>query len=144
MVQIETFIEILMQFALLSLIIERSLYQVFDSKIWKDYIEKWIDNQIGRCFFDIKPFISICVSVSVIYRFKLDMIANLLGKPEQPTLLSMLITGFFVAGGSTGVYKFFKQLRKLKEAHFELEMMKNKAEAGELPCSENIDGENEK
>ena len=126
MAKIETFIEIMLQFAVLSLIIERSLYQVFDSKIWKDYLEKRIDEQLGGGFFDIKPFISICVSVSIIYRFKLDMIANLLERPEQPTLLSMLLTGFFVAGGSTGIYKFFKQLRKVKEAHFKMEMQKEK------------------
>ncbi|OQX23261.1 MAG: hypothetical protein BWK80_26990 [Desulfobacteraceae bacterium IS3] len=134
MVKIETFIEILLQFAVLSLIIERSLYQVFDSKIWKNCLEKRIDEQLGGGFFDIKPLISICVSVSIIYRFKLDMIANLLERPEQPTLLSMLLTGFFVAGGSTGIYKFFKQLRKVREEHFKMEMLKKNTEDGQIPC----------
>ncbi len=133
----ENFIAVLLAFAVLSLIIERALYQIFDSKIWKDYLEKRINDQLGADFFDIKPWISVAVSVSVVFKFKLDMIAVLFEKTE-PKFLSMLITGFFIAGGSTGVYKFFKQLRKLREAHYHLEIFKKKAEEeGQVSCSEN-------
>jgi hypothetical protein len=100
-------------FAFLALIIERALYQIFDSKLWKKF-EETINQQTGSDFLDLKPWISVAVSIWVVIQLKLDMIAQIYQKAE-PSLSTMILTGLFIAGGSTGIYKFFKRARKLKE-----------------------------
>ena len=34
---------------------------------------------------------------------------------DSPHNISLIVTGLFLAGGNTGIYKFFKRARKLKE-----------------------------
>jgi hypothetical protein len=101
-------------FAFLALLIERALYQVFDSNAW-EWLEKSLDKQVGGDYLDLKPWISVAVSIAIVFKFRLDMVAVIFGKPDAH-VLSMLVTGLFVSGGSTGVYKFFKRARQLKDA----------------------------
>ena len=79
----ENLLGVLLAFALLALTIERALYQVFDSKLWR-FIEKWIDGQVGGDFADLKPWISVGVSTLVAIRFshwlQVDFIAVVLKK----------------------------------------------------------------
>jgi len=110
----EALLSTLVVFAFLALIIERALYQIFDSKLWKKF-EETINQQTGDDFLDLKPWISVAVSIWVVMQLKLDMIARIYQKAE-PSLPTMILTGLFIAGGSTGIYKFFKRARKLKEA----------------------------
>ena len=110
----EKLIVVLLAFALLALTIERSLYQIFDSKLWR-VIEEKLDEQAGGDFLDLKPWISVAVSVTIALRLQVDFIAVVLGK-ECVDFLSMVLTGLFLAGGSTGVYKFLKRARKIKDA----------------------------
>ena len=35
---------------------------------------------------------------------------------SDPDFLAMVLTGLFLAGGSTGIYKFLKRARKIKDA----------------------------
>jgi hypothetical protein len=105
---------IIVGYAILALIIERGLYQIFDSKLWQKF-EEVMNKQTGVDFIDLKPWISAAVSIWIVFKFKLDMIAMLF-KVAEPQSISMVITGLFVAGGSTGIYKFFKRARVLKEA----------------------------
>ena len=109
----ENFVAIIAAFAVLALIIERALYQVFDTKLWKQ-LEKSLDTQAGGDYFDLKPWISACVSIAIVYRLKLDMVAMIYGA-DCPHNISLIVTGLFLAGGSTGIYKFFKRARILKE-----------------------------
>jgi hypothetical protein len=109
----EALLSTLVIFAFLALIIERALYQIFDSKLWKKF-EETINQQTGSDFLDLKPWISVAVSIWVVIQLKLDMIAQIYQKAE-PSLSTMILTGLFIAGGSTGIYKFFKRARKLKE-----------------------------
>ncbi len=115
---------IIVGYALLALIIERGLYQIFDSKLWQKF-EEVMNKQTGEDFLDLKPWISAIVSIYVVYEFKLDMIAMLF-KIKEPQKISLVITGLFVAGGSTGIYKFFKRARELKDAINEQEIAKAK------------------
>ncbi len=108
------FAGIVVAFSVLALVIERGLYQVFDSKLWAK-IEASIDQQAGGDFFDLKPWLSIVISEIIVFNFKLDMISMLFNF-DQPAHISMFVTGLFVAGGSTSIYKFFKQARELKQA----------------------------
>ena len=109
----ENFVAIIVAFAVLALIIERALYQIFDTKLWKK-IEKSLDKQAGGDYFDLKPWISAIVSIVIVYRLNLDMVAMIYGA-DRPHNISLIVTGLFLAGGSTGIYKFFKRARKLKE-----------------------------
>lgn len=104
--------------AIVALIIERGLYQVFDTKLWKK-IEEGLDKQAGGDFLDLKPWISVAVSLVVVFKVKLDMITMLFEHVKQPQFTTSVITGLFVAGGSTGIYKFLKQARNLRQAMHE-------------------------
>ena len=110
----ENLIGVMLAFALLALTIERALYQIFDSKLWS-FIERTLDAQAGGDFMDLKPWISVAVSVTIALRLQVDFIAVVL---ERSTVdfLSMVLTGLFLAGGSTGIYKFLKRARKIKDA----------------------------
>ena len=110
----ENLIGILGMFTLLALAVERALYQIFDSKLWRQ-LEKYLEEQVGGDFLDLKPWISVIVSLVIAFQLKVDVIATILRKNE-PEILSMVLTGFFLAGGSTGIYKFLKRTRKLKDA----------------------------
>jgi len=109
----ENFIAIIAAFAVLALIIERALYQIFDTKLWKK-IEESLDKQAGGDYVDLKPWISTIVSMVIVYRLDLDMVA-IIYKVGRSHNISLIVTGLFLAGGSTGIYKFFKRARKLKE-----------------------------
>ena len=108
----ENFIAIIMAFAVLALIIERALYQIFDTKLWKK-IEKTLDKQTGYEGFDLKPWISSIVSIIVVYRLNLDMVA-MIYEAEKTHNITLILTGLFLAGGSTGIYKFFKKARDIR------------------------------
>ncbi len=110
----ENFVAIIVAFAVLALIIERALYQIFDTKLWKK-IEETLDKQAGGDYFDLKPWISAIVSIVIVYRLNLDMVA-MIYEVDRSHNISLIVTGLFLAGGSTGIYKFFKRARKLKEA----------------------------
>ena len=110
----ENLLGVLLAFALLALTVERALYQIFDSKLWK-VIEEKVDGQAGGDFMDLKPWISVVVSVTIALRLKVDFIAVVLKRPEVD-FLSMVLTGLFLSGGSTGIYKFLKRARKIKDA----------------------------
>ncbi len=110
----ENLVAVIFAYAVLALIIERALYQVFDTKLWKK-IEEVVDKQAGGDFLDLKPWIAVLVSIAIVFKYKLDMIATIY-KIENPRIHSMIVTGLFIAGGSTGIYKFFKRARQLKEA----------------------------
>ena len=110
----ENLIGVLVAFALLALTIERALYQIFDSKL-SGLIEETLDEQAGGDFMDLKPWISVAISVTIALRLEVDFIAVVLER-ENVDFLSMLLTGLFLAGGSTGIYKFLKRARTLKDA----------------------------
>ena len=110
----ENLIGVLGMFTLLALAVERALYQIFDSKLWRR-LEKYLEEQVGGDYLDLKPWISVIVSLVIAFQLKVDVIATILRKNE-PEILSMVLTGFFLAGGSTGIYKFLKRARKLKDA----------------------------
>ena len=64
---------------------------------------------------DLKPWISVIVSLLVVFTVKIDMIAMIF-KKSDPQNVSLVISSLFIAGGSTGIYKFLKRARELKEA----------------------------
>jgi len=108
----ENFVAIITAFAVLALVIERALYQIFDTKLWKK-IENSLDEQAGGDYLDLKPWISAIVSIIIVYRLNLDMVA-MIYEVDHSHNISLIVTGLFLAGGSTGIYKFFKRARKLK------------------------------
>ncbi|MBW2561250.1 MAG: hypothetical protein JRE40_10415 [Deltaproteobacteria bacterium] len=94
----ENLVTIVVGIGILALIIERGLYQIFDSKLWKK-VEEGLDKQAGGDFMDLKPWISVIVSLLVVFTFKIDMIAMIFNKPD-PQNVSLVITALFIAGGN--------------------------------------------
>jgi hypothetical protein len=121
----ENLVAIVVAFSVLALIIERGLYQIFDSKLWVK-VEETMDRQTGGDFMDLKPWISVIISELIVFTFKLDMI-SMLFKITKTHTISLFITGLFIAGGSTSIYKFFRRARELKEAMNKQTILKVKA-----------------
>jgi hypothetical protein len=122
----ETFVAMIAAFAFLAILIERALYQVFDSKVWK-WIESNLDREVGADYLDLKPWISAAVSIAIVFEFNLDMVKAIFNS-TQTHPLSMIVTGLFLSGGSTGVYKFFKRARQLKDAMAQQKIVEAKIE----------------
>lgn len=111
---------IILEFFILALIIERALYQIFDSKLWR-FLEKKLDEQVGGDFLDLKPWIAIGVSIWIIHYLNFDIIGiifvvNYTPGISGPLSVTEILTGLFIAGGSTGFFKFFKKLRLIRKA----------------------------
>jgi hypothetical protein len=123
-----TFVAMIAAFAFLALLIERALYQVFDSKAWQ-WIEKYLDAQVGGDYLDLKPWISAVVSIAIVLQFNLDMV-KVIFNSKDPHTLSMFATGLFISGGNIGVYKFFKRARQLKDAMAEQKLTQTKKQKG--------------
>ncbi len=117
-------LQALVQVALLALIIERALYQIFDSKLW-DQVEALLDRRGD--YFDLKPWIAAGLSILIAFTLQFDMLVAL-GLGEAPDPLTLIVTGLFISGGSKGIYKFLKRARKLKDA----------AATNNLPMTEGI------
>jgi len=101
----EALLSTLVIFAFLALIIERALYQIFDSKLWQKF-EEAINQQTGSDFLDLKPWIAAAVSILVVIQLQLDMIAQIYQK-VKPSLSTMILTGLFISGGSTAGFTNF-------------------------------------
>ena len=99
-------------FVVLAALVERSLYQLFDMKLYKS-LEKKVDDQMGGDFMDLKPLISTIFSIAVVYKIDVDIYAILFG--AESSNLTLILTGLFISGGSTGVYKFLKKIRNGKK-----------------------------
>ena len=112
----ETVFQLLFAFGTLSIIIERSLYQIFNTKTW-ERIEKHIDERYGEDIIDLKPFVSIIICISVVFRMDLDMIAQLFNKDCNTSTL--ILTGLFLSGGSTTVYETLKRYKEMRDMKME-------------------------
>ena len=55
------------------------------------------------------------VAVTLAFRLNVDFVAVVLER-QNGEFLSKILTGLFLAGGSTGIYKFLKRARQLKDA----------------------------
>lgn len=109
----EQFTVVIFTFAIVAIIVERSLYQVFDTKIYK-WLEKKIDAMIGMDVLDLKPWLSFGLCWLIAYNLNLDMLAAMFAKTSSH--FTIFITGLFLSGGSTGVYKFLKRVRTMRKA----------------------------
>lgn len=126
---IQNILNIFIIFAILSIIIERSLYQIFDTKLWSYFEKEIIQKKYDVHFIDPKPWISVGVSFSIIFYFNLDVIILLLTPLKgdiSSTFLTLILSGLFISGGSTGMYKFLKKVRKLRELSIEVKKEKLK------------------
>jgi hypothetical protein len=102
---------ILIRFGILSLIIERSLYIIFDSKPWRQ-LEEFIYGQVN--WIDLKPFISIAVGILLVLIIRTDIVAALF--TGEPTTMGLVLTGLYIAGGSKGVFIMLKRFRLYRDA----------------------------
>jgi len=111
----ESTLQTLFAFMVLSVVIERALYQIFNMAMWQK-IEDFIDS-LSSNVLDLKPWVSIGICSSIVFKLKLDMIATLFDKtPDTPT---MMLTGLFLSGGSTTVYEFLKTMKQIREIKVE-------------------------
>jgi len=115
-------------FAFLAILIERSLYQMFTLKLWKN-LEDMIDKAVGGDYLDLKPIISALVAIYLVFTFDLDMIAFMFQKPTYR--FSKVLTGLFLAGGSKGVYKFLKRAREIRDLTYQQKISKTNIENNE-------------
>jgi len=122
----------LMKIFVLAIALERALYQVFETKIWKK-LEELTDKAIKTDILDLKPWISIVIAYILVQQLNLDLIQTIMNSSiaegaapaadNSFTFLHKVITALFLAGGSTGVYKFLRRMRKVKEAEAEIKVV---------------------
>ena len=104
---------LLIKISILSLIIERGLYVIFEWALFEK-IEDFLDSKIGL-WFDIKPPISMIVGIFLSLLVKVDLVAMLFPTVE-PTTAGMIVTGLYIAGGSKAIFIMFDRFRELRDA----------------------------
>ena len=100
-------LEVLIVIVFLSFFIERALSVIFEWAIfiaWYDPEDKEKTKKKG-----IKEFISIAVSIGVVWFWKFDAITILFKSHTEPQVYGYVITGLIIAGGSKASIKFFKE-----------------------------------
>lgn len=115
------FAQWLMGMALFIILVERALSQVFDTKLWKWVEMKW-DVFTGTDILDLKPWITAGLCVYLVFAMDVDFFAFLFQKSSIGA--SKIFTGFFVAGGSSGLLKALRRWSSLKNAINEAEVKK--------------------
>ena len=99
--------------AVAAVFIERGLYQVFDTRLWKQF-DLWLDEQFGHVT-DPKPWVSAGVSVWLCLSIRFDLFQAVFSY-EEPLFGTMLLTALAVAGGATGAFKALGRLREIRDA----------------------------
>ena len=103
---------ILIRFGILSLVVERSLYVVFESKPWERFELLISDHEAS--WLDLKPFISIAVGIVLVFIIQTDIVAALF--TGEPTTMGLVLTGLYIAGGSKGVFLMLRRFRDYRNA----------------------------
>ncbi len=106
---------ILIKVSILSLVIERALYVVFEWKVFERF-EKFLFDR-GE-WLDVKPPISMAIGVLLAFLVGIDLVSMLFSTVE-PTTAGMIVTGLYIAGGSKAVFLMFKRMRELRDAKTE-------------------------
>ena len=101
-------------FAIVSLMMERALYQVFHMKLWKS-LETKLDDILGGDYLDLKPLISKAVGIYIAFSLNLDLPAFLF-KINKPDIARIVLTGLMLSGGSTALVWIFKRAGEVKAA----------------------------
>lgn len=99
----ERLMEVLVTIVILSMIIERALSVLFESKWFIDLSER---KQLTVA----KEVISFIVSAGVCIVWQFDAISVLVVSTDHMTLPGMVITGAVIAGGSKGSVKLFRDV----------------------------------
>lgn len=97
-----------------SIMIERALSQIFSTKLYR-FMELTIDKVIGSDILDLKPWISLIVSVYICFKLELDLFTMVFNK--QPENCTIVLTGMFMAGGASGIVQLIKTLRSIKKQY---------------------------
>ena len=103
----------LIGFTIVSLMVERALYQVFQTKLWK-HAETKFNSLLGGDYADLKPWVSIAICVYIAFSLKLDLPAFLF--KQKPEMVRIVLTGLLLSGGSTALMWIFKRARAVKDA----------------------------
>jgi len=106
----ELLVQALTMWGVAAIFLERSLYHIFDTKLWvkvHDYVEE-------KTSVDLKPLIGFLSSWYLCNLFQFDLYAKAFGKPGS--WVTILFTGLAIAGGATGFFKALARLRQIKDA----------------------------
>ncbi len=104
---------ILVKISILSLVIERALYVIFEWLVWGQ-LERFLETRLGA-WFDVKPPISMAVGIFLAFLVGIDLVSMLFSTVEATTA-GMIVTGLYIAGGSKAVFLMFDRLRALRDA----------------------------
>lgn len=108
-------------------LIEFSLYYLFNWTILNDRVGEWLDvwrdldgdGEPDYQVVDLKPLLALALSLVVVFVFEFDLVAIVLTEfvPREisVTVVGELITAAGLAGGSTKYFKMMRRLRLPKE-----------------------------
>lgn len=94
--------EVLTTIVILSMIVERFLALIFESRPFIDFMAK-NEKRNG-----LKELISFVLSVVLCFVWKFDAVTIIMVSNDKMTVYGMILTGGIVAGGTKGSIKLFK------------------------------------
>ena len=99
----ERLTEVLITIVILSMIVERALCLLFETKWFIGLSER-------KQFTAMKEGISFLVSVGICFQMQFDALSISLASSDHMTVPGMIVTGAVIAGGSKGSVKLFRDV----------------------------------
>ena len=119
----------LVKLAVLSMILERALFFVFDYSLWRDKIP-------GR---GIRAPVTLLFAASIIYYYDFDILEPVLNPGAGSTHFGLILTALLTAGGSAGAVKLFqdwlglsRQAREARKNRLEAEYLEAQMKLNEI------------
>ena len=106
----------------LAVVIERSLSFLFALKAFQMLDNEWLP------FIDLKRYVSLTVCLLFCFHYPLDLMAFMLQR--GPWWMGKLMTGFLLAGGSSGIVDLVRTLKRRQEELQEAKVVQMKNGSG--------------
>ena len=96
----------LFQLVVISLILERALFIIFDVKLWREKLTS-----------TAKALLTAAISIGICFYYDFDLFARLMEMSGRATPTGMVLTGLVISGGSAGARRLTQDFLKLSRQH---------------------------
>ena len=118
----------LVQLAFVATVLTVALEQIFDTKLYQEYLGKGLEGENGSKFFsnfEVRPWISTGIGIFLAFSFHLhaiksglgsEYLASIGGSSQDSEIVDMILTGLIIGGGTKSVKKIASQFAATKDA----------------------------
>ena len=110
----------LLRLAFVAAVLTIALEQIFDTKIYQQYLGKGLDGEGSRYCrnFELRPWISTAVGIYLAFAFQMKALESGLGSEfintsgtiyADAAIVDMILTGLIIGGGTKSIKKIAKQ-----------------------------------